>query len=173
MCDPTTATLVMSVASAGLSYVQGQQQASAMAKSANDSTEAAYAQNTQRQEQINDQSALDKSERIKQGMLERAKIATIAGESGALGLSSDRLLNDSFMQEGTDISSLEKNRLNNQQQTNWANRQAQVSGQSDLNRAASATPSLLQTGLQIGSEYMVYKAKSTEKAKRDSEKEEP
>jgi hypothetical protein len=167
MCEPTTALMIMSVASAGLSYISGQQNAQNMAEAANDATEASYAQSTERQEQINDQAALDKSERTKQGMLERAKVATIAGESGALGLSSDRLIADSFMQEGTDIASLEKNRMNGQSQTNWANKQARASGNSELARIDANAPSLLQTGLQIGSEYYDYKSKSTQKAKAD------
>jgi hypothetical protein len=165
MCEPTTALLIMSAVSAGLTYVQGTKNAENMAEAANDATEASYAQNTERLEQVNDQAALDKTERTKQGMLERAKLATIAGESGALGLSSDRLLNDSFMQEGTDIASLEKNRINAQTQTNWANKQARASGNSELARIDANKPSLLQTGLQIGSEYAQYKSRSTQQAK--------
>jgi hypothetical protein len=168
MCDPVSIGLAISVVSAGASYVQGQQQLEASAEAANDATELSYAQNAERQEQINDQSALDKSERTKQGMLERAKVATIAGESGALGLSSDRLIADSFMQEGTDIASLEKNRMNGQSQTNWANRQAESSAKSEINRAEAAAPSLLQTGLQIGGEYAQFKSRTTQKAKAES-----
>lgn len=165
MCEPTTALMIFSAVSAGASYIQGQQAAKNSAEAANNATEASYQQNTERQEQINDQSALDKSERTKQGMLERAKIATISGESGALGLSADRLLNDSFMQEGTDISSLEKNRANGQQQTNWANRQAQASGNSEITKAKNSAPSALSTGLQIGADYYNYKTRSTAQAK--------
>lgn len=165
MCEPTTAMMIISAVSAGASYISGTQNAEAQAKASNDATALSYEQNTVRQQQINEQSALDKSERNKQGQLERAKMATIAGESGALGLSSDRLLADSFMQEGTDIASLEKNRLNNQTQTGYSNRQAQANGQSVNNRAAANAPSLLQTGLQIGGDYITYQAKSTKAAK--------
>jgi hypothetical protein len=168
MCDPVSIGLAISVVSAGASYYQGQENLKNTAEAANDATELSYAQNAERQGQINDQSALDKSERTKQGMLERAKIATISGESGALGLSSDRLIADSFMQEGTDISSLEKNRMNGQSQTGWANRQAEASGTSEIRKADAAAPSLLQTGLQIGGEYAKFKTKSTQKAKAES-----
>jgi type II secretory pathway pseudopilin PulG len=163
MCDPATAMLAISVLSAGVSYVQGQQQAEDSAEAANEATELSYQQNAERQSQVNDQSALDKAERTKQGMLERAKMATISGESGALGLSSDRLIADSFMQEGTDISSLEKNRLNNQTQTSWDNRQAEATGKSRINDAEAKAPSLIQTGLQIGSDYVDYKSKTKPK----------
>jgi len=165
MCDPTTAMLAISAVSDGASYISGTQTAERQADASNKATALSYEQNNVRQQQINEQSALDKSERTKQGQLERAKLATIAGESGALGLSSDRLLADSFMQEGTDIASLEKNRLNNQTQTNYSNRQAQASGQSNNNQAAANAPSLLQTGLQIGGEYAKYQAASTKAAK--------
>jgi hypothetical protein len=165
MCDPTTAMLAISAISAGASYVSGTQSAEQQAAASNNATALAYEQNNVRQQQINEQSALDKSERIKQGQLERAKLATIAGESGALGLSSDRLLADSFMQEGTDIASLEKNRLNNQTQTTYSNRQAQANGQSANNQAGANAPSLLQTGLQIGGAYTQYQAASTKAAK--------
>ncbi|OZA04706.1 MAG: hypothetical protein B7X95_09265, partial [Methylophilaceae bacterium 17-44-8] len=131
----------------------------------NRSTELSYQQENERLQQVNEQSALDKSERTKQGMLERAKIATIAGESGALGLSSDRLLLDSFMQEGTDISSLEKNRLNNEKQTGWSKMQAEASGQSANNQAYSKTPSLLSTGLQVGGDVYMATEAAKKKAK--------
>ena len=45
----------------------------------------------------------------------------ISGESGALGFSSDRLLADSFMQEGTDLMSIEQNRYNQMKQTDINN----------------------------------------------------
>lgn len=165
MCEPTTIMLAISAASAVTSYVSANQNAEAQAKASNDATALSYEQNTVRQGQINDQSALDKSERVKQGMLERAKMATIAGESGALGLSSDRLLADSFMQEGTDIASLEKNRQNNQVQTGYANRQAEATGKSEINKAEANKGNLLQTGLQIGGEYVRYDMNSTKSAK--------
>lgn len=164
MCEPLT---ILAIGSAALSYVQGQQQASNAAKSANQQTELSYRQEGDRLQQVNEQSALDKTERTKQGMLERAKMSTIAGESGALGLSSDRLLNDSFMQEGTDIASLEKNRLNQGKQSGWKNIQSEAGGQSTINTAYNAAPSLIGTGLQIGADIYsgTKKAKDTAKAK--------
>lgn len=168
MCEPTTIMLAISAASAGLSYVEGQSTARRMAEASNESTELAYQQENERLQQVNEQSALDKSERIKQGMLERAKVATIAGESGALGLSSDRLVLDSFMQEGTDIASLEKNRLNQEKQSGWSNKQAEATGQSNNNNAYSKAPSLLSTGLQIGGEVAAYKDRAKKKAEAES-----
>jgi hypothetical protein len=156
---------LLSIGMAGLQYFEGQSRASAAAEASNRSTELGYQQENERLKQVNEQSALDKSERVKQGMLERAKMSTIAGESGALGLSSDRLLNDSFMQEGTDIASLEKNRINAQTQGGYAKQQAQANGQSANNAAYSNAPSLLGTGLQIGGDIYTGMQKAKDKAK--------
>lgn len=165
MCDPISAV------SAGLgilNYVSGQSNAARAAEASNRSTALSYQQQNERLQQVNEQSALDKSERIKQGMLERAQVATIAGESGALGFSSDRLILDSFMQEGTDISSLEKNRLNNERQTEWSKLQAEAGGQSTNNSAYSNAPSLLGTGLQVGLETYGGYTRARDRAKAES-----
>lgn len=86
-------------------------------------------------------------------MLERAKIAAISGESGALGLSSDRLIGDSFMQQGTDMASLEQNRQNSVKQTEWE----------ALRTDNNKTPSLIGTGLQIAGEVYKGSTKSSRK----------
>jgi hypothetical protein len=158
MCDPITA---LSVASAGFSYIGGQQQARNAITASNNSANLQYQQINEKQGQINDQSAIDQSERNKQGLLERAQMATIAGESGALGLSSDRILGDSFMQEGTDMASMEKNRQNALKQSVWEGKQAE--GQANVNnsKAYSTTASLIGTGLQIGTDVYT----GTQKAK--------
>jgi hypothetical protein len=162
MCEPTTIMLAISAVGAGMSYVGGQQNASNAAKAANDSTKLGYQQENERLSQVNDQSALDKSERIKQGLLERAKASTIAGESGALGISSDRLILDSFMQEGTDMASLEKNRLNQGKQSAWSKKRMEADGQSSINTAYGNAPTLISTGLQIGAAGMEYSTAKTE-----------
>lgn len=167
MCDPTTAMLAISVASAGMSYIEGQQNISNQAEATNNATRLGYQQENERLTQVNEQSALDKTERIKQGMLERAKASTIAGESGALGLSSDRLILDSFMQEGTDIASLEKNRLNAEKQSSYSKRQIEMNGNNANTKASSSAPTLLGTGLQIGGAY--YTSKQTAKTKAKAE----
>jgi hypothetical protein len=157
----------IAVVSAGATYLGGQQQAKNAATSANNQAQIQYAQINEKQGQINDQSALDQSERNKQGLLERAKMATIAGESGALGISSDRLLGDSYMQEGTDMASLEKNRQNAIKQTGWEGKQAEGQANATSANAYSKAPTLLGTGLQIGSDIYTgtQKAKATAKAK--------
>lgn len=150
-----------------LNYIGGNQQADNAQAASNSALSLEYQQINEKQQQINQQSALDQSERNKQGLLEQAKISTIAGESGALGISSDRVLADSFMQEGTDMSSLEKNRVNAIKQTGWEGRQAQ--GSADVRNAdiSNKRPSLIGTGLQIAADSYggIQKAKSVAKAK--------
>lgn len=152
---------VMSVVSA----VAAKQQAGNAQTASNNALSQQYQQINEKQGQINQQSANDQSERDKQGLLERAKMATISGESGALGISSDRLLNDSFMQEGTDIASMEKNRQNAMKQTGWEGKQAQAGANSRNVDIASKTPTLLGTGLQIGADAYMMNSKSTSAAK--------
>lgn len=160
MCDPIAIAL-----SVGSSLLQYSQQ-NAMVKAQNDATEQSYRmmleQTKEQQKQINQASQVEQSERLKQGMIERAQIATIAGESGALGFSSDRLIGDSFMQQAIDIGSMETNRANAIKQSQTEAKAAQVRSKSTINSNMSQAGSLLGTGLQIaGDGYKVYKAAST------------
>lgn len=158
MCDPVTA---LSVGIAGLNYFGGQASAKAQQQANNNSTALQYQQLNEKQQQTNDKYALDQTERIKQGMVERGHIAAIAGESGALGFSSDRLVNDSFMQEGLDISTLEKNRLTDLNTIQYEQKATQAASQANSAKIAASTPTLVGTGLQIGSD--IYSAKSNAK----------
>jgi len=161
MCDPISAI------SAGLgiaNYMGGQASAKATYKAQAQATQLNYSLLGDKQLQTNQKTSLEQSERIKQGMLERAKIATIAGESGALGLSSDRLLHDSFMQEGTDIATMEKNRLNEVRSFDMKKVEQQITSQGKVTEAYNSAPSLVGTGLQIGSD--IYSG--TQRAKQRS-----
>ncbi|MFA6178256.1 MAG: hypothetical protein WC696_01455 [Candidatus Methylopumilus sp.] len=161
MCNPLAITAGLSV----LQYVGGKATAENQYEATAKQTELGYEQNAVKQEQVNDKYALEESERVKQGMLERAKIATIAGESGALGLSADRLLGDSLFQEGTDRASLEKNRSNEILQTSWDGRLIQARGESSNAQTASREPTLIGTGLQIGAGVWSASNKAKDKAK--------
>ena len=132
------------------SFVGGQSAASAQSDAAKANLESQYAQTAEKQKQINEQTALETHERQKQGLIDRAESMAVAGESGALGFSSDRLMADSFMQQGTDLMSIEQNRSNQMKQTDINNKSARASAQSTANTAASNAPGLIQTGLQIG-----------------------
>ena len=147
MCDVMTA---LAVGGAVTSFMGGQAAASATSDAAQANLEAQYAQTAEKQKQINEQSALETNERQRQGMIDRAESMAVAGESGALGFSSDRLMADSFMQEGTDLMSIEQNRSNQMKQTDINNQSARASAQSTANTAYSNAPGLISTGLQIG-----------------------
>ena len=156
MCDWT---LALSIASAGMQYVSGQQQAAATAEAMAQQTQLMYDQAAEKEKQINSQAANTEAERQKQGMIERAQMKTTAGESGALGFSSDRLLKDSFMQEGTDLMSIEANRQNQIKQTELEKRGAMMKGDAATADAYNKAPTIIGTGLQIGAEYASYKGK--------------
>lgn len=163
MCDPVTAI------SAGLgimNYMGGQASAKATYAGQSQAAQLNYALLNEKQIQTNQKASMEESERIKQGMLERAKIATIAGESGALGLSSDRLLQDSFMQEGTDIASIEKNRLNEVRSFDMKKVEQQLTSQGKVTEAYNSAPSLVGTGLQIGSDIHAGTQRAKDKTKQ-------
>ena len=147
MCDVMTA---LAVGGAVTSFIGGQAAASATSDAAQANLEAQYAQTAEKQKQINEQSALETNERQRQGMIDRAESMAVAGESGALGFSSDRLMADSFMQQGTDLMSIEQNRSNQMKQTDINNQSYRASAQSTANTAYSNAPGLIDTGLQIG-----------------------
>ena len=147
MCDVMTA---LAVGGAVSSFMGGQSQASATSDAAQANLESQYAQTAEKQKQINEQTALEASERQRQGMIDRAESKAIAGESGALGFSSDRLMADSFMQQGTDLMSIEQNRSNQMKQADINNQSARATAQSQSNTAYANAPGLIDTGLQIG-----------------------
>lgn len=158
MCSPEL-MLAASVASSAVTFISGQQQAAAAGEAAVTQTELMYEQAAEKQKQINAQAANQEAERQKQGMIERAQMKTISGESGALGFSSDRLLKDSFMQEGTDLMSIEANRSNQIKQTELEKRGAMAKGTAVATDAYNKAPTILGTGLQIGADYGAYSSK--------------
>ena len=142
----------LSVASGVMSFVGGQQQASASADANSAGLEQFYAQTAEKQKQINEQAAVNKLERRKQGMVDRAEAVTAAGESGALGFTSNRLIADSLMQQGTDVSTIEMNRKNQMKQTDNENKSAYARATGSTNQAYASAPGLIETGLQIGTD---------------------
>jgi hypothetical protein len=157
MCTGAELLLATTAASSALSYIGGQQQLKATQQAATDNYTAQMEQNKVRQEEINKQSANDSSERARQAQIERGKMRVITGESGALGVSADRIINDSLFNEGMDISTIESNRESAIKQTNADANSLRAQNQSVINTAASKAPTLLGTGLQIGGAYGTYK----------------
>ena len=150
----------LSIASGAVSFLGGQQQASAQADANSAGLEQFYAQTAEKQKQINEQASIQMTERRKQGMQDRAEAMTAAGESGALGFTSSRLIADSFFQQGTDISTIEMNRKNQLIQTDNENKSAYANATGQTNKAYAAAPGLVETGLQVGTD--IYKNKNAE-----------
>lgn len=150
----------LSIASGAASFLGGQQQAQASADANSAGLEEFYEQTAQKQEEINEQASISMYERRKQGMQDRAEAVTAAGESGALGFTSDRLMADSFFQQGTDISTIEMNRKNQLRQTDNENKAAYARATGQTNQAYAQAPGLVETGLQVGTD--IYKNKNAE-----------
>lgn len=142
----------LAIATGAYKYIAGQETAKTTAELQNKSLENTYGAYGDKQTQVNQSASLEESARLKQGMAERSKLAAIAGESGALGLSSDRLLANSFMQEGSDIATMEKNRTNEVSSISGKMTQAQNETDSKITTVYNSAPSLIGTGLQIGSD---------------------
>jgi hypothetical protein len=66
---------------------------------------------------------------------------------------------DSFMQEGTDLMSIEQNRSNQMKQTDLNNQSSRATAQSQANAAYNNAPGLIGTGLQIGGTIANYNQK--------------
>jgi len=148
----------LSIASGAASFLGGQQQAQASADSNAAGLEEFYKQTADKQEEINESASIAMTERRKQGMIDRAEAVTAAGESGALGFTSNRLIADSFFQQGTDVSSIEMNRKNSLKQTQRENDSAYASATGRTNQAYASAPGLIETGLQVGTD--IYGTKS-------------
>ena len=150
MCEPATIMMGLTIAQGVSSFVGGQQQASAQADAAIANNQAFYEQTKIKQTQINEEYANKEFERRKEGQRARAEAMTAAGESGALGFTADRLIADTFMQQGFDLVAMENNRNNAIKQTNAENKSSQARTQSAVNSAYSDAPGFIDTGLQVG-----------------------
>lgn len=169
MCEPTTiaaVTLAVSAAAAGASYYQGQQNIQATGEAAARNAQIQNQALEEQRTQIGNQAANDITERARAAQIEQGKLRVIAGESGALGLTQDRLLQDSAFQAGTDIATIQSNRDSSLRQTDLTGLANYNQNTSIVNQAKNKAPTLLGTGLQIGmsglSAYSGYQ-KSTRK----------
>lgn len=155
MCEPLTiAAIAAAAASAGsavASYSSGQAMIQATQDAANnDLALQLFQMNTQDQE-VEKQAANDMNERAKAAQIEQGKLRVIAGESGALGISSDLLLMDSEFQEGTDIATIQANKVSALKQSDTNKLSAYSNAQNTVNLAKNKAPTLVGTGLQIAS----------------------
>lgn len=145
-----TAAAVMAAAAAAVSYDSGQRQLYATSKAAYDNQVLQNQQLEEQRSQIAKAAANDETERMRAAQLEEGKLRVITGESGALGFSADKLLQDSKFQLGSDIATIESNKISSMKQTDLSGFANYSNNVSAVNQAASRAPTLLGTGLQIG-----------------------
>ncbi len=155
MCDPLTiAAVTAAVASAGsavAAYSSGQAMVQATQDAANNNYALQLMQMTEQDKEVEKQAANDMNERAKAAQIEQGKLRVIAGESGALGITPDLLLVDSEFQEGTDIATIQANKVSALKQSDIEKLAAYSNAQSAVNQAKNRAPTLVGTGLQIAS----------------------
>jgi len=167
MCDPVTiTTLAISAVSAAASY-QGQRNAANLQQqqitaNVNANQSALQVQ----QNQVNEQSTQQMSERAKAAMIERGRFLAISADSGLGGNAQSRGLNDIQFGESTDMATLEANRLDTSAQLNRDSVSQVRQGNQYL--ASIREPSLLGAGLQIaGSTLSAYGSQNRPSVKVD------
>jgi hypothetical protein len=103
---------------------------------------------TAQQQQIQAQAVDQMSVRAKQAMVERGRLEAISAESGAYGNTQDRIMNESYHNQGVDMASIEGNRRGAMVQSQ--NDRQMVNVTSNRQLSGIKQPSLLGAGLQIG-----------------------
>ena len=140
-------SIAVTAASAGMSYMQqssmaDKQQAATM-NNYNQQMETYKVQQGQEQKQATD----EMSTRARQSMIESSRLRAVSGESGLAGNSIDRVQNESEFNAGTDITSIENNRMATQTQLHQNAMGIRAGSQTQM--AQIHHPSLIGTGLQI------------------------
>lgn len=154
MCEPATIAMigmgVMAAASTAMTVVASNNQADATKNAAENSAASDYVQQTEQQNQVGQQAALDKSERARQAMVERASLRVAQGESGLSGISTGRELGSIDMSQNYDQSIMEANKANKIRQIQFEKDGTKTTAQGRINMANSQKTSGWQAGLQIG-----------------------
>jgi hypothetical protein len=153
--------MALTAISTAYTMYQGNQQAQAGVAAAEAAAAADRDLLSKQAGQINASASVDKLERARQAQREQAKIRTAAGESGALGNSTLRMLNNSMLQQGHDTGIIESNRQNAIDQNQARQQATNAELQSRTNEAMSGYTNPLMAGLQIGvgagSDYLAMK----------------
>jgi hypothetical protein len=150
MCEPTTlmaASLAISAASAGASYVGQQRSARVQQQSINDNVraqdEALQAQAVERDQQASQQM----SQRAREAMIERGRLVAAFGSTGVAGGSQVGAINESNFSEVTDLVTMEANRMAGARQ--GSRQSASAYRQAGQSIASIQRPDFATTGLQI------------------------
>lgn len=147
----TIASVASAAASTAMAIKAQNDQADAEADAAKKAAASDYVQQTEQQDQVNSQAALEKTERARQAMIERAKLRVAEGESGVSGLSPFREMGETYFNEGYDASILETNRANKIRQIQTEKDATESRAAGRINVANSRLVPGWAAGLQIGS----------------------
>lgn len=137
-------------------YSEAKSAADDATKSAQDSYNLQVKSVQEQQSQINQNAQDQQSQRAREATIERGRLKAIQGESGVMGNTEDRIMNESRFNEGSDIASIEGNRENAIKQSALDGQGLRANAQSRLNSIKQ--PSLIGTGLQIAGAGVQYEA---------------
>lgn len=154
MCEAATITAaimaITAATSTAMSIKASNDQAEAQSKAASNAAASDYIQQTEQQDQTNQQAALEKTERARQAMIERAKLRVSQGEAGIGGLTPMKEMQESYMNETYDASILETNRANRIRQIEAEKEGVRANAQGRINVSRSGVTPGWAAGLQIG-----------------------
>jgi hypothetical protein len=168
MCNPVAAMMAVSMAMSLASGVMQYKSAKDAQEAADDAAkrEAKLAEEAEANQlkaledqlaQATDKAEIEKLERQRQAIRERAKIRVAASESGGLGNSVLKQLSASAVNEGFDKGIIQNNLDNRATQIDRQKEATRINTKSQINRAKAgvpAAPSQFMAGLQIGGDMM-------------------
>lgn len=158
MCEPVTiATLALSAASSVASYTGQRQQARAQEGAARDALIVNQQALDVQQLQQNERASQEMSVRAREALMQRGRLNAIAAEGGA-GNSMDRIAGEINLATATDMATIERNRVmqNNQSQLQKAGMRATAQSQINMIKQPSEIGlalDLMSTGLKGASLY--------------------
>jgi len=154
MCTPLLLGIGMGALQIGntmMEISQANVAAEAGAEAANQAAAYDYQLENLKEQQINQQAALDKFERIRQAQRERSKIIVAAGESGVSGSSPMRQLANALVQAYYDVGITETSRENQILQAEAEKRGTYAQAQSRVNQYKAQVMGPFTSLLKIGS----------------------
>lgn len=162
MCIPAAAALFIAQAGQAVMSYAGQKQQAKAQENAIRANDAQQMQTMEVQQwQARGAASEQMSERAKAAATERARLTVLSAESGLAGANTDRMFNESAFNAGQDITSIQRNARNTQQQQELEKKSLRTQNEGKFNTIQR--PSILGTGLQIAGSYADYKTKTTPK----------
>lgn len=150
MCNPIAMAVAYGLQTIASVNAQNKM-AVAEAEAAAQAAQADYNTLAEQQRQINQQVGLEKMERIRQSLRERARLYVALGESGADGLSPLRELSNVSLQTAYDIGIMEENLQNKRSQNVLEQEAVKSKAQGRINVARSKSIKPLYGALMVGS----------------------